>query len=81
MGELFLQQIALFKKEERLAYAASYKQTYNSLLEYNKHLDVFFSDINEQWLKNYEAWLRTKEIATNTIGIRFRISERFTISL
>lgn len=72
VGELFLQQIALFKKEERLAYAASYKQTYNSLLEYNKHLDVFFSDINEQWLKNYEAWLRTKEIATNTIGIRFR---------
>ena len=71
-GELFLQQIALLTKEERIAYAASYKQTYNSLLEYNTHLDIYFSDIDEQWLKKYEAWLRTKGIATNTIGIRFR---------
>lgn len=71
-GELFLQQIALFKKEERIAYAASYKQTYNSLIEYNKHLDIYFSDIDEQWLKKYESWLRTKGITTNTIGIRFR---------
>ena len=71
-GELFLQQIAQLKKEERFPYAASYKQTYNSLIEYNKHLDIYFSDIDEQWLKKYESWLRTKEIATNTIGIRFR---------
>lgn len=72
VGELFQQQIALFKKEERIAYAASYKQTYNSLLDYNKHLDIYFSDIDEQWLKKYESWLRGKGIATNTIGIRFR---------
>ncbi|WP_065220402.1 MULTISPECIES: site-specific integrase [Butyricimonas] len=71
-GELFLQQIAQLKKEERFPYAASYKQTYNSLIEYNKHLDIYFSDIDEQWLKKYESWLRTKEIAANTIGIRFR---------
>ena len=36
-GELFLQQIDQLKKEERFPYAASYKQTYNSLIEYNRY--------------------------------------------
>jgi hypothetical protein len=43
-----------------LKYASTFKELKNSLLEFNKHLDIYFSDIDVNWLKNYEAWLRGK---------------------
>jgi len=72
VSELFQERITTLKKEERIGYSLSYLQTYNSMLEYNTHLDLYFSDINEQWLKKYEVWLRGKGLASNTIGIRMR---------
>lgn len=56
----------------RKGYALSVRQLYNSLIEFNKHLDIPFSDININWLKRYECHLREKRLADNTIGIRFR---------
>ena len=50
----------------------SVKQVYNSLVKYNKHLDIHFTDIDVAWLKRYEAWLRSNKLEENTIGIRFR---------
>ena len=55
-----------------MGYAHSVRQVYNSLLKYNKHLEIYFSDVDVEWLKNYETWLRKENIAENTIGIRFR---------
>ena len=72
VGRVFQEQITRLIKENRLGYAHSVRQVYNSLLKYNKHLDLYFSDINLEWLRGYETWLRSENIAENTIGIRFR---------
>ena len=52
------------------------EQVYNSLIKFNKHLELPFSDIDIIWLKRYEAWLRKKKLAENTIGIRFSTLRR-----
>ena len=72
VGELFLEHVDTYKKEERIGYALSILQTYNSLMEYNKHLDIYFSELDESWLRKYESYLKSKHLANNTIGIRMR---------
>lgn len=39
---------------------------------FNKHLDIFFSDIDFNWLTKYETWQRSNGLAINSIGVRFR---------
>ena len=56
----------------RKSYALSIRQLYNSLIEFNRHLDIPFAEIDVAWLRRYEAFLREKRLAENTIGIRFR---------
>lgn len=41
----------------------STKQVYNSLIDFNKHLNIYFSDIDVTWLRRYETYLRKKGIA------------------
>ncbi|WP_165025455.1 site-specific integrase [Dysgonomonas sp. ZJ279] len=60
------------RKEGRLKYASTYKELKTSLLDFNKHLDIYFSEIDVNWLKNYEVWLRGKGLGDNSIGVRFR---------
>ena len=72
VGELFTEQIERYKTAKRTGYALSIQQVYNSLIKYNKHLNIYFSDIDVTWLKKYEEWLRSAGLAENTIGIRFR---------
>lgn len=69
---LFKDYIAQLKNEGRLGYALSVQQVYNSLLKYKGHLDIYFSEIDVNWLKAYESWLRCCKLEDNTIGIRFR---------
>jgi len=70
--KVFKQQISYLEEEKRTGYALSVKQTYNSLLKFNRHLNIYFSDIDVVWLKRYESWLRKDGKAENTIGVRFR---------
>lgn len=70
--EVFEQQIEQLQASRRTGYALSIKSVLNSLLDFNKHLDIYFSDIDIVWLKQYEQHLRTKELSDNTIAIRFR---------
>ncbi|NDW08227.1 site-specific integrase [Dysgonomonas sp. 520] len=71
--QLFETHIQKLKEERRTGYALSFNQLFNSLLEYNGHLDISFSDIDVLWLKHYESWLRlSKGITDNTIAIRMR---------
>lgn len=42
------------------------------MLEFNKHLDIYFSEINIIWLRQYEAFLRNKGLSDNSLGVRFR---------
>lgn len=58
--------------EGRLKYASTFKELRASLLEFNKHLDIYFSDIDINWLKQYESFLRNKGLGDNSIGVRFR---------
>ena len=68
----FKEQMDVLKSQNRSNYRLSIQQTYNSLLEFKKSLDVPFSDIDAKWLKDYEIHLKKKGKAINTIGIRFR---------
>lgn len=72
VSELFEIHIKQLIQESRLKYASTFRELKNSLLEFNFHLDILFSDIDVTWLKNYEAWLRNKGLAPNSIGVRFR---------
>lgn len=72
VGELFKQIIGELRDSGRIGYAASIEQVYRSLLQFNRHLDIYFSEIDVSWLKRYELWLRKRGKAENTIGIRFR---------
>lgn len=71
VGDLFNGYITQLKEEGRLGYALSVQQVYNSLLKYKGHLDIYFSEVDVNWLKAYESWLRCCKLADNTIGIRF----------
>lgn len=70
--EVFAQFLQRLKDENRRGYMLSVKQVYNSLIAFNQHLDIYFSEIDTTWLNRYENWLRKSGLAENTIGIRFR---------
>lgn len=72
VDETFQELILKLSTENRHGYMLSVKQVYNSLIKFNKHLNIYFSDIDVSWLKRYETWLRGQGIKENTIGIRFR---------
>lgn len=72
VGDLFREHINSLASSGRKSYALSIKQLYNSLIEFNGHLDIPFAEMNIAWLRRYEAFLRRKGLAENTIGIRFR---------
>ncbi|HMM04188.1 MULTISPECIES: phage integrase SAM-like domain and Arm DNA-binding domain-containing protein [unclassified Dysgonomonas] len=72
IGELLEKEIERLCNEGRLKYASTYKELRTSLLDFNKHLDSYFSEIDVDWLKRYEAFLRTKGLGDNSLGIRFR---------
>lgn len=72
VGDLFKAHINSLTSSGRKSYALSIKQLYNSLIEFNGHLDIPFSEMDIVWLRRYEAFLRRKGLAENTIGIRFR---------
>lgn len=72
VGDLFREHINSLTASGRKSYALSIKQLYNSLIEFNGHLDIPFAEMDIVWLRRYEAFLRRKGLAENTIGIRFR---------
>ena len=72
VAEIFNHHINQLIACGRKSYALSIKQLYNSLIEFNRHLDIPFSEMDIAWLKRYEVFLREKRLAENTIGIRFR---------
>lgn len=72
VGDLFIEHINSLTASGRKSYALSIKQLRNSLIEFNKHLDIPFAEMDIAWLRRYEVFLRGKGLAENTIGIRFR---------
>jgi len=59
--------------ENRIGNAKTFKELRTSLINFCKSLDFYFIDIDLDWLKRYEHWMKTvKNYSDNTIGIRFR---------
>lgn len=72
VGEVFKEYIKRLHEQKRYGYEASVFQVYNSILKFNKSLNITFSEIDISWLRKYELWLRKQGLRENTIGIRFR---------
>lgn len=72
VSEFLDSEINRLYKEGRLKYASTFKELRTSLLDFNKHLDIYFSDVDVNWLKQYESLLRNKNLGDNSIGVRFR---------
>ena len=70
--EFLNSEIERLYKEGRLKYASTFKELRTSLLDFNKHLDIYFSDIDINWLKTYESHLRNRGLGDNSLGVRFR---------
>ena len=66
--ELYIKQL---REANRIRYADMFKVTYNSLIQFNGHLDIHFSEIDIAWLKRYEAFMKGKNLAMNTLELRF----------
>lgn len=70
--ELFLEIINGLIKENRIGNANSIRFALNSLKSFNGTMNILFSEIDVNWLKKYEAWMRSKGNSENTLGVRFR---------
>ena len=72
VNDIFSNYMQRLEDEKRRGYMLSVRYVYNSLLNFNKHLNILFSEIDVAWLKRYESWLRSRGCSQNTIGIHFR---------
>ena len=72
IGEFIDAEMERLQAEKRYRYAYTYRDLKFSLLEFNSHLDIYFSEVDVNWLCQYEAFLRAKGLKENSIGIRFR---------
>lgn len=59
--------------EKRVGNAKTFQELRTSLTKFCRSLDFYFIDIDAEWLKRYEQWLRVeRHYSDNSIGIRFR---------
>lgn len=72
VDEVFLEQIAKHRDENRLGNMKVIQELYKSLKKFNKDLNIYFVDIDELWLEKYTSFLNKKSLSANTIGIRLR---------
>ncbi|MDY4810677.1 MAG: site-specific integrase [Muribaculaceae bacterium] len=72
VNNIFTEHLQRLENEKRRGYMLSVRYVYNSLINFNKHLNITFSEIDVAWLKRYESWLRSRGVSQNTIGIHFR---------
>lgn len=72
VGEFINKEIIRLKSEKRLKSAIIYKELYSSVLVFYSHLDIYFSDIDIDWLKGYGAFLKKRGLSENSMGVRFR---------
>lgn len=71
--EFYTQLIKEFKETEQVGNRLIYKNSFNSLKAYtNNKLDIYFSDIDVEWLKTYEKWQRKRGNKETTISLQFR---------
>ncbi len=72
VNEIIKDEILFLKSNDRLGNMNMLKELYDSMIKFNKHLHIYFYDIDECWLINFELFLRNNKLSDTTISIRFR---------
>ena len=73
VGEYLNDYIDRLLAEKRVGNAKTFQELRTSLTKFCRSLDFYFIDIDAEWLKRYEQWLRVeRHYSDNSIGIRFR---------
>ena len=73
VGDYLNDYIDRLLAEKRVGNAKTFQELRTSLTKFCCSLDFYFIDIDTEWLKRYEQWLRVeKHYSDNSIGIRFR---------
>lgn len=73
VDDFYQELIAQFTIDGKCGNRLIYKGSYNSLYTFTKgKLDIPFSEIDVDWLKRYEKWLRSKKNKDTTISLLFR---------
>lgn len=71
--EFYEQLIKEFEETNKVGNRLIYKTSFNSLKAFTRSdLNFYFSDINTDWLYNYEKWQRRKGNKETTISLQFR---------
>lgn len=71
--QFYLELIEQYAQESKCGNRLIYKSSFNSLKTFtHDKLDIPFSDIDADWLKRYEKWLRSKGNKETTISLMFR---------
>jgi len=72
VAEFYNELIKNFQKTDRLGNARAYKCSLHSIINFCTKKDLFFSDIDNIWLKKYEQWLRNNKCTEVSISLYFR---------
>lgn len=72
--EFYVELIAYYKSINKVGNACIYRNSFNSLKSFVNAdtLDFFFSEIDLNWLNEYEKWLTNRGIAQTTMSLLFR---------
>lgn len=73
VATFYKELIEEFMSDNKCGNRLIYKSSYNSLLKFTKgKLDIPFCEIDIDWLKKYEKWMRSKNNRETTISLQFR---------
>jgi len=72
----FEDHIQNLKDDDRIGYASSFNDCFQSIKKYTKGKSLSFSDITPTWLKKYEKWLLNSGKSKATAGIYTRTLRR-----
>lgn len=72
VGDYFQEVVDRLEKSNRIGYADAFRNTWNSLKQYNEGKDMSFSQVTPAWLRRYEEHLIGKGLATNSIFLYLR---------
>jgi site-specific recombinase XerD len=70
--QVFDLHIDYLKKNNRLGYAEAFKSTLNSLKTFTNNVDISFTVIHSQFLREYEDFLNLRQCKTTTCSLYFR---------
>lgn len=69
--QFFDQHIQSLEESKKIGYAKTFRDTKAQIKTYTKK-DLSFHEIDSNWLEKFESWLRSKDLADNSISIRMR---------